>query len=264
VQLDGSWDFTFSKYRILCEALQEHDYHVTTFRDFLLDSDIGNRSKVVILRHDVDRRPLNASMMADLEHDLNIRSTYYFRSVRSSFSPEVMRKIEQQGHEVGYHYETLALANGDPVKAIDLFRTTLGEFRSICRVDTVCMHGSPLSRWNNGDIWKTCSLTDFGILGEPYFSLDYSKFIYLADTGRTWLPGKSNLRDRVDSVPTSIATTDELIDFLRNGDKSMLISAHPERWAFDMVSFILSVGYDRAANVAKRILAQYRRTSTSI
>jgi hypothetical protein len=70
--------------------------------------------------------------------------------------------------------------------AIDDFRLNLEKFRKIYPVKTICMHGSPLSRWDNRDLWKKYNYRDFGIIGEPYFDVDYDEVLYLTDTGRRW------------------------------------------------------------------------------
>ena len=46
------------------------------------------------------------------------------------------------------------------------------------------------------DLWKKYNYRDFGIIGEPYFDVDYSKVLYLTDTGRRWDGDKVNVRDR--------------------------------------------------------------------
>jgi len=61
----------------------------------------------VILRHDVDARPQNSLRLARLEHTLGIRGTYYFR-IPHTFQPSIIQEIASLGHEIGYHYETLA------------------------------------------------------------------------------------------------------------------------------------------------------------
>jgi len=58
--------------------------------------------RVIILRHDVDRRPGNALKTALLEHYLGIPASYYFRSVPESWDETVIRKIAGLGHEIGY------------------------------------------------------------------------------------------------------------------------------------------------------------------
>ena len=53
-------------------------------------------------------------------------------------------------------------------------------------VKTICMHGSPLSKWDNRDLWKRYNYRDFGIIAEPYFDLDFDEVFYITDTGRSW------------------------------------------------------------------------------
>jgi hypothetical protein len=45
------------------------------------------------------------------------------------------------------------------------------------------MHGSPLSRINNLDLWQTHDYRDLGIAGEPYLDVDFTQVFYLTDTG---------------------------------------------------------------------------------
>ena len=46
------------------------------------------------------------------------------------------------------------------------------------------MHGSSLSKWDSKNLWKKYNYTDYGIIGESYFDIDFSKVLYLADTGK--------------------------------------------------------------------------------
>lgn len=59
------------------------------------------------------------------------------------------------------------------------------------------MHGSPLSKWDNRLLWKKYNYRDFGIIGEPYFDIDFNKVAYLTDTGRRWDVSADNVRDTV-------------------------------------------------------------------
>jgi len=62
------------------------------------------------------------------------------------------------------------------------------------------MHGSPLSKWDNRDLWKRYNYRDFGIIGEPYFDVNFDKVLYLTDTGRRWDGEGVSVRDKVTSV----------------------------------------------------------------
>jgi len=70
--------------------------------------------------------------------------------------------------------------------AICDFRLNLEKFRKIYPVKTICMHGSPLSEWDNRDLWEKYDYRDFGIIGEPYFDIDFNEIFYVTDTGRKW------------------------------------------------------------------------------
>jgi hypothetical protein len=123
------------------------------------------------------------------------------------------------------------------------------------------MHGSPLSRWDNRDLWQHSDFRAFGLLGEAYLSIDFSHIYYFTDTGRCWDAGSTNLRDRVvsRSPPKRTHTTDDLIHLLREGlDGPILINTHPNRWATDGLSWVLDLGQDWAANTVKRMIAWQR------
>jgi hypothetical protein len=59
------------------------------------------------------------------------------------------------------------------------------------------MHGSPLSKWDNRDLWKRYDYRDFGIIAEPYFDLDFDEVFYLTDTGRRWDGDRVSVRDKI-------------------------------------------------------------------
>lgn len=196
----------------------------------------------VLLRHDVDARPDNALRMARLEHSLGIRGTYYFR-MPHTFDPPIIKEIAALGHEIGYHYETLAtignektkrrrdegtegrgqkgkeysmfgnrlsLRNPPPIaigsairnsllveRAYELFVENLEKLRQIVPVETICMHGSPLSRFDNREIWEKYDYRNLDILGDPYFDIDFSRVAYFTDTGRRWDGAGVSIRDKV-------------------------------------------------------------------
>ena len=62
------------------------------------------------------------------------------------------------------------------------------------------MHGSPLSKWDNRDLWKRYDYRDFGIIAEPYFDVDFNEVLYLTDTGRRWNNSKASVRDKVEGT----------------------------------------------------------------
>lgn len=231
-------DFTISTYKRLLQAFLANGYCVTCVRVFLETTPSG---KVIILRHDVDEQPQNALEMAKAENDMGIQATYYFRRVPKSDHPDIIRQIAAVGHEIGYHYEDLSSANGDMVKAIESFSANLQYFRQYYPVKTVCMHGSSSSPYDNKTIWSHQSLSEYGLIGEPYLSFDFKKIFYLTDTGYAWDGGKYAVRDKVENpFPYSFHHTKDIIQAVNNGDfpQQTLVLAHtlwtnnPFLWSF--------------------------------
>lgn len=222
-------DFTLSIYGSLLNKLRQAGYAFQTFEDYLQNP----ASKAVILRHDVDDRKLHSLAFAELQHEMGIRGTYYFRMVPQSFDERVIRQMADMGHEIGYHYEDMDFAKGDPHVAIGLFEKHLEKLRKVVPVNTICMHGSPRSRYDNRDVWNHYDYHDFGIQGEPYFDLDFSRIFYLTDTGRRWDGHKVSVRDKVeDHFGLSFHTTSEIIEHLESGKfpVQVMFNFHPQRW----------------------------------
>ena len=78
-----------------------------------------------------EKEEVRQEILANIEKSLNIRSTYYFRVVQKTFLPNIIRAIEEMGHEIGYHYEDLTLARGNKKKAVRLFEKNLNILREI-------------------------------------------------------------------------------------------------------------------------------------
>lgn len=219
-------DFTLKSYQSLVLAFQEADYRFLTFEEMMT---VSAQVKTVVMRHDVDELAWNALKMAKLENKLGVRATYFFRIVKQSNVPEVIEQIVKLGHEVGYHYEDFALAKGDEEKAIETFKKNLDYFRKFYPVRSVCMHGSSTSKYDNRMLWKNISLSEFGLVGEPYLSVDFDKVFYLTDTGYAWDGGKYATRDIVESgFGLRFHSTSQIVDSIKSGTfpDNTLILAH--------------------------------------
>ena len=257
-----SRDFTIQKYSQFCEILKSPSCQVMTVRQFL---EMGQpRDFIVVLRHDVDRSLRSAIQMARLEADYGIRATYYVRMTRQVFRQSEIRKLSQLGHEVGYHYEVLSKSKGNTTRAIALFEKELEQIRRVVPVDTISMHGSPVSPWKNLDLWKIYEYKNYDLLGEIYLTIDYSNIYYFTDTGRSWNSERYNIRDHVNSLKPSrkIHTTDHLIRFLMEKQNvPVLVNTHPNRWSGSCSAWFMSALTDGFINRLKWMISLlYGRT----
>jgi len=274
-------DFTAKKYRIFLNSLLTGDYKFQTFSGFLKHS----IARSIILRHDIDARKENALHCAQIEHDLGICATYYFRIIPKSFDTDIIRQIADLGHEIGYHYESLAKCRGNFERAIKDFKKNLERFRNIVPVKTICMHGSPLSKWDSRKLWEKYDYRNFEIIGEPYFDIDFTQVLYLTDTGRRWNGEKYSVRDKVwgvrqgawsektgrrrdgetkrrgDNVNTVLLSdrynfhsTFDIIMAAERGklpDK-IIINIHPQRWNNEPIPWLKEYIFQNVKNVIKK------------
>jgi hypothetical protein len=319
-------DFTILTYCKLIEALQQQGFSFLTFEEFVSKQE----DKVVVLRHDVDALPQNSLRFARIQADKGIKGTYYFRIVPESFDEKIIKEIYSLGHEVGYHYENVSLAaerqktkvkrqkvwnkiavdlqdrktarpqdNGHIEKelaliAIGSFKENLAKLRELVPVKTICMHGSPMSRWDSRLLWKYYDYHDFGIVGEPYFDVNFDEVLYLTDTGRRWDGGSVSIRDKglgirdkglgeeiykewkVKPVPGSLMNmTQKSYDFqnknkfrstsdiIRAAEKEelpdkIMMTFHPQRWTDKPVPWVRELVWQNVKNVGKYFLVKWR------
>jgi hypothetical protein len=251
-------DFTLKTYRSLCLEFHKHGYNFITFADYCENN---TRDKHVILRHDVDSNPENALRMAFCENRLNIRSSYYFRIIRNSFAPDIIQEIAALGHEIGYHYEDLSIAKGRMQYAIELFKKNLALFRKSYPVRTICMHGSPVSRWDNRAIWEHYDYHDFGIIGEPYLDVNFAEVLYLTDTGRKWDGADVSVRDKMEIEHNcSVKKTSDIIAALKSNEmpRQIMLNVHPQRWHDAYTPWLIELLWQGAKNIGKRYLVKTR------
>lgn len=261
-------DFTLQKYRQLLLALQKAGYQFYTLEHYYQQSANGfGQTRFVLLRHDVDLHAERSLATARIEAELGIRASYYFRVVPQSNQPAIIKAIADLGHEIGYHYEDMAICGGDVVKAKQHFEKQLAYFRQFYPVKTICMHGAPQSQFDGKELWNVCDYRDYGIIGEPYFDVDYSEVFYLTDTGRRWDGFNVSVRDKIPVYQDKWSkkgwqfhSTNDIIKAVDSGQfpSKVLITTHPQRWTDSRWAWIKEYVTQTAKNQVKRVLIRIK------
>ena len=242
-------DFTLTQYCRLLDALLASGM---TFR----------------LRHDVDLRPHNSLRTAQIETGRGLRATYYFRCVPESYDEEVIRRIAALGHEVGYHYESLTTCRGNMEEAYADFCRNLERLRTLAEVHSICMHGSPRSPWDSRDLWLHYDYRALGIDYEPYIDTDFSRTLYLTDTGRRWDGYRVSVRDKIpqyqdrwEQAGLTFHRTADIVAQLEDGGSALrrsglelLVTTHPQRWEPFGPAYVCEWALQHAKNAAKKII----------
>ena len=250
-------DFTVAIYRRLLDGLKSGGFSFQTFSGFMQSPD----PKTVMLRHDVDDRKGHSLEFARIQHEKGIAGTYYFRMVPQSYDEGVIREIHNLGHEIGYHYEEMDFARGDLKTALGIFEKNLDQLRRLAPITSICMHGSPRSKFDNKELWRHYNYRDYGIVGEPYFDLDFDSVFYLTDTGRRWDGKAVSVRDKVDKGGGPVFhSTEEIISAVSRPDfpKQVMINFHPQRWTDDPQLWLREKYVQHAKNFIKYWLIKWR------
>ena len=252
-------DFTIKKYDSLLLSLVTAGYNFATLSGYLNSP----TKKTIILRHDVDLLPLNSLQFAEIQADKKIVGVYNFRTVPKSFDETIIRQISELGHEIGYHYENMDICDGNIDKAWDNFRYNLDRLRKLVDIKTICMHGSPRSKFDNRDLWQKYDYKSLGIIGDPYIDVDWNQVYYLTDTGRRWDGESVSVRDKVDSQNPKHTDMNfhSTVDIINSLDKNkfpdrVMFTMHPQRWTNNMVLWTKELIWQNVKNQIKKYRIQ--------
>ncbi|MBN2821328.1 MAG: hypothetical protein JXP36_20315 [Bacteroidales bacterium] len=273
-------DFTIKAYQNLLNSLQDAGFFFQTFSEFLQKP----HEKVIILRHDVDLLPENSLRFAKIQVKMGIKGSYYFRAVPESWDEDIIKEIASLGHEVGYHYENMDTASmkhearslksattlkySAPEKLIDLayedFLENLAKLRKLVEVKTICMHGSPRAKYDNKAIWEKYKYKELGIIGEPYYDMNFDEFFYLTDTGRRWDGWKTSVRDKVPQQEEWVKqglvfhSTKSIIQAAKLGTlpSKIMFTFHPQRWHDSAIPWVKEWVLQNLKNQVKRFLVR--------
>ncbi len=145
--------------------------------------------------------------------------------------------------------------------AYESFCRNLEMFRKNFDIKTICMHGSPRSKYDNKDIWKKYDYKELVIIGEPYLDIDFNEVFYLTDTGRRWDGYKVSIRDKVSNQQKKweeqglvFHSTQDIINAAEENrlpDK-MMMTFHPQRWHDNMLMWTEELVTQNIKNVIKR------------
>jgi len=189
--------------------------------------------------------------------------------IPQSYNEKIIKEIVELGHEVGYHYETMDTCKGDVDKAYDEFCRNLEKFQKLTPVKTISMHGSPMSPYDNREIWKKYDYKKLGILAEPYFDINFNQLYYITDTGRRWDGHLYNVRDKAtkenpitnpDFVNRQYHSTKDIIKAITEGSfpKQAMLNFHPQRWNDKPLPWLKELVWQNVKNQGKYVLLKLR------
>lgn len=189
-------DYSVSRYISFLEAIDSSRFSIHSFHDYAEGSLDSDRVSVFV-RHDVDISLGRATMLAEIEKRMGVHSTFFFRLHAEKYDFEqaapLIKKLSDEGFEIGLHYETLSIAKGNHDKAIELLSHDIERLRKIAPVNVVAAHGQKV--YKNREIWEEVDKAALQV--SSAYDMKYD--LYLSDAGGKPLSDKHGkyLFDRI-------------------------------------------------------------------
>lgn len=196
-----------------------------------------------IIKHDVETNVSKALKLAEIESKYTISATYYVQLYLLNDAENIflLKKIQNLGHEVTYHYDVLDSNNGNLINAQQEFEYALNKFEDNgFKVKTVCPHGNPImdrNGWSsNKDFFRNKKIretykeiTDIVIEVNKFGKED---ILYISDAGYGWKLISNIANNDIDNTKPDVKLNglDDVLNLAKEG-RTLIVSAHPHRWS---------------------------------
>jgi hypothetical protein len=228
-------DFTTAGLRTLLTSLSSL-YSTATISEFLSQTPGSmSRSPLLVLRHDSDFSLQECLPMANLEHSLGMRATYFillrspFYNTFTAESRHILRNLVALGHEVGVHFDPQYYPELTPESLPAALAAESSLLTDLC--------GQPVTSFSfhlpDFGPWITLRDERIGNLWNAYSSKLFSSCTYCSDSNGYWRHKR-------------------LSDLLLEQPNQLYVLLHPEWWFFDQP---LSP-YDRVKHITSNHAAQ--------
>ena len=224
--------FTFEYLENQFDEAIKFGYEFLTCIDFVeRKKTLGDKS--IIMRVDIDESVSKANRLLDIFGSRDIKATFFLR-LHAEYNPfsfsnfAVIRRIIDEGHELGYHSEIIDQSAIWGINPIQCLRTDLMTMSVIfgIKIQGVASHGGNTGL-NNLDFWKTHKPKDFDLAYEAYDQEDtfnlFHDSLYLSDSEWTqwkaYVDGQLRANDRR-----------SLVEHLRDEPRRVYLLIHPETY----------------------------------
>lgn len=221
----------------------------------------------IVLKHDVESNLHNALELAKIESQYGIKGSYYVQAylLKDKENIALLKKIQDMGHELSYHYDVLDANSGDYLKAEKDFAYWLGRFEEEgFHFSTICQHGNPIKKrigyCSNRDFFRNSKIkskySDLVDVVVDYSHYAIDKYVYISDAGYEWKhitePETNDLHK--DALVIPIGNFSNLIKYIDGIKTSIILSTHPHRWKKSKLKIYLKIVIFKILRFVARML----------
>lgn len=174
--------FTYAGYIRLFNLLRENGYEIANYVNW------NEYDKCAILRHDVDNDMNKALVMAQVECENNVKSTYFvllssnFYNLFSKRNRMILHEMQSMGHIIGLHFDETVYTEdtGNIEKIMQDIKRELSMLSEIIDTDvSVFSYHRPTKKILDADIKIQGALN-------AYADVFFKQFKYLSDSRMHW------------------------------------------------------------------------------
>lgn len=256
--------FVYKKWEEFCKKLSEQNIHSVSAQRVLTN---GATAPFLVLKHDVETAVSRAYRLAEIEHSFGHIGSYYVQGYLLE-DPEniaLLKKMQEMGHEISYHYDVLDFAAGDMEKAKAEYERNRKVFaQNGFQVVTVCQHGNPIIErkgytsnrdfFRNNEVSKQYSgVADIMV----NFKEKVGSYDYYSDAGRSFkliFDPETNDITNSDEKNVPFDNLDRVLENIVKTGNSAIISTHPHRWMGSAFKYRLKLVIFKVIKGMARIL----------
>jgi hypothetical protein len=161
---------------------------------------------------------------------------------------ELLKKMQEFGHEISYHYDVMDSSHGNLDKAIVEFEKNRKRFEEQgFHIETVCQHGNPvverIGYTSNRDFFRGGrvqalypQIADIVVNYKTKYGVDYS---YFSDAGRKFQMIFDPINNDVVNSEDKNIPFENLDKLLKTLPAKSIISTHPHRWTKSASSYVV-------------------------
>lgn len=188
--MKNKFEFTYRNLEEYYKQALDSGYKIITCEQYASSKKVT--VPTIVNRVDIDFSVKKTERLIDIYKKLDIKATFFIRLHANEYNPfsfesyRIIRRIIDEGHEIGYHSEIIdqgVIWNEDPKKCLERDIVTLEKMFNVT-IKGVASHGG-LTGLNNLDFWDENTPADFGLLYEAYDGKNLKLFqnsFYISDS----------------------------------------------------------------------------------
>ncbi len=257
--------FVYKQWDDFCKKLNDDGVRSVTAASVLKTKP---ETAFLILKHDVETNPAKALKLAQIENKYSHKGSYYVQAylLKNKKNVDILKKIQDLGHEVSYHHDVMDSNKGDLTKARLEFQKYVDLFEKYgFLIETVCQHGNPVIERegysSNRDFFRDRfiaqtykNISEIMVNFKSRLNIDYK---YISDAGYGWkviFDPENNDVVKSDEKNISLGDLNGVRNVIKNGG-SVIVSTHPHRWYSNVVNAQIKDSFFKIIkNTAKLLL----------